>query len=268
MRNLLPIGRFSEMCRLSIPALRHYDDLGLLPPAAVDPDTGYRYYSAGQAADAERIRTLRFLEMPLPEIRAILSSDPDHARALLEAHRQRLVAQADRQRYAISLLETMLTEAPPTAYEIRLRETKPQLVASLRGRSPWSALGLFVPNAMMEVFAAAGEQGVRIAGPAYAAYHSADTTEAEVELEVGIPVDEALEPAGRVSGTTIAGGLVAVTMHAGRYEEIGRAYQALGTWVQEHGHETAGPPREVYLVGPDQVREDGALRTEVLWPIK
>jgi DNA-binding transcriptional MerR regulator len=43
MRNLLPIGRFSEICRLSISALRHYDDLGLLPPAAVGPDTGYRY---------------------------------------------------------------------------------------------------------------------------------------------------------------------------------------------------------------------------------
>ena len=40
MRNLLPIGRFSEVCRLSIPALRHYDELGLLPPAAVDLDTG------------------------------------------------------------------------------------------------------------------------------------------------------------------------------------------------------------------------------------
>ena len=61
-----------------------------------------------QAVDADRIRTLRLLEMPLPEIRAILAGGPDKTRALLEAHRDRLVEQAARQRYAITLLEAML----------------------------------------------------------------------------------------------------------------------------------------------------------------
>ena len=49
---------------------------------------------------------------------------------------------------------------------------------------------------------------------------------------------------------------------------MGPAYQALGEWVQEHGHETAGPPREAYIVGPDQVQEPGALRTEIVWPVR
>ena len=48
----------------------------------------------------------------------------------------------------------------------------------------------------------------------------------------------------------------------------GPAYRALGEWVQEHGHETAGPPRETYIVGPDQVQEPGALRTEIVWPVR
>jgi DNA-binding transcriptional MerR regulator len=64
MKNLVPIGRFSRLCRLTIPALRHYDELGLLRPAAVDVDTGYRYYSLVQAGEAERIRLLRSIEMP------------------------------------------------------------------------------------------------------------------------------------------------------------------------------------------------------------
>ena len=113
MRNLLPIGRFSEVCRLSIPALRHYDELGLLPAAAVDPDTGYRYYAVAQAIDAERIRTLRFLDMPLPEIRAILAGGPQQTKSLLEGNRQRLAEQAERQRYAITLLDSMLPDEPP-----------------------------------------------------------------------------------------------------------------------------------------------------------
>ncbi len=268
MRNLLPIGRFSEICRLSIPALRHYDELGLLPPAAVDPDTGYRYYSMAQAKDADRIRTLRFLDMPLPEIRAILASDPAGTKALLEAHRERLQAETDRRRYAISLLDSMLREEPPMTYEVHLRETEPQPAASVRGRAAWADLGPFISTALMEVFAVAGHQYARFAGPAYGIYHSAEAAEAEVDLEIGMPVAEPIEPAGRVIATTIPGGLVAATVHAGRYEDVAPAYRALGAWVQEHGHETGGPPREVYLVGPEQVQDAGALRTEILWPIR
>jgi effector-binding domain-containing protein len=81
-------------------------------------------------------------------------------------------------------------------------------------------------------------------------------------------VAEPIEPSGRVTATTIPGGLVAVTVHTGRYEDVAPAFRALGEWVQEHGHATAGPIREVYIVGPDQARDPGALRTEIVWPIQ
>jgi DNA-binding transcriptional MerR regulator len=268
MRNLLPIGRFSEICRLSIPALRHYDELGLLPPAAVDPDTGYRYYSVSQAADADRIRTLRFLEMPLPEIKAILAGDKKQTKRILEGHRRRLLESAERQRYAITLLDSMLREEPPMAYEIHLRETAPQRAATVHGRTPWAELGSFIESALREVFAVAGEQGARFAGPPFGIYHVADATEEELELEIGMPVAEPIEPAGRVGSIEIPGGLVATTLHCGRYEDISPAYQAVGEWIAEHGHEMAGPCREVYLVGPDQASDPGALRTEIVWPIR
>ncbi|HEX7491285.1 MAG TPA: MerR family transcriptional regulator [Candidatus Limnocylindrales bacterium] len=268
MRNLLPIGRFSEICRLSIPALRHYDELGLLPPAAVDPDTGYRYYSISQAEDAERIRTLRFLEMPLPEIRALLAGDAVRTKALLETHRQRLVEEADKQRYAITLLETMLREEPPMQYEIHLRETVTQTAAAVRGRTCWADLEPFIAGAVKELFRVTGDQCLRPAGPMYGIYHVGELAEAELELEIGVPVSAPVEPRGRIVATTILGGLVAATVHAGRYEDVAPAYRALGEWVQEHGHETAGTPREVYIVGPEQVAEPGALRTEILWPIR
>jgi effector-binding domain-containing protein len=120
----------------------------------------------------------------------------------------------------------------------------------------------------MEVFGVAGDQGARFAGPAYGIYHSAEATEAEVDLEIGMPVAEPIEPAGRVIAAVIPGGLAATTVHCGRYEDVAPAYRALGEWVQEHGHETAGPPREIYVVGPDQVQDPGALRTEIIWPIR
>jgi DNA-binding transcriptional MerR regulator len=71
----VPIGRFSKITRLSVKALPLYDEIGLLPPARVDPSSGYRYYDLGQANRAEAVRILRSVDMPLDEIRAILDTD-------------------------------------------------------------------------------------------------------------------------------------------------------------------------------------------------
>src|SRR5262245_27047057 len=89
--NLIPIGRFSQICRLTIKALRYYDDLGLLKPALVDPQSGYRYYGLGQVAVAERIRALREIDMPLEEIAAAQrETDPAAVSARLTVHKERL----------------------------------------------------------------------------------------------------------------------------------------------------------------------------------
>jgi len=267
MRNLMPIGRFSEICRLSIPALRHYNELGLLAPAAIDPDTGYRYYSMAQTADADRIRTLRFLDMPLPEIKAILEGDPERTRQLLAGHRDRLLQQTERQQYAIRILESMLREEPPMTYEIHMREVVPQQAASIRAQIPWAEIGPFVGGAMGEIFQTIATQGGRVTGPPMAIYHCADAEQPELDVEVAVPLAGTVKSAGRVGATTVLGGLVATTLHVGSYETVGQAYQALGAWVQEHSHETAGPPREVYLTDPNET-EPSANRTEILWPIK
>ena len=65
----LSIGSFSRVSGLTVKALRHYDEIGLLEPARVDEWTGYRYYGLEQARAAEEIRRLRSLEVPLDEIR-------------------------------------------------------------------------------------------------------------------------------------------------------------------------------------------------------
>jgi DNA-binding transcriptional MerR regulator len=76
-RELLSIGRFARACRLSIKALRHYDELGLLRPARVDA-SGYRYYERSQARAAIAISLLRTLDVPLPAITEILASSIVH----------------------------------------------------------------------------------------------------------------------------------------------------------------------------------------------
>ena len=75
----MSIGEFARRTRLSAKALRLYDELGLLPPARVDEDSGYRFYEPGQLKQARLIATLRQLQMPLAEIEAVLSLEPVQA---------------------------------------------------------------------------------------------------------------------------------------------------------------------------------------------
>ena len=88
---LMPIGRFSRLTGVGIKALRHYDEVGLLVPAAVDDETGYRFYSPEQVDTAEAIRVLRRLDMPLDEIRSALAADdPAALREALVSHQRQI----------------------------------------------------------------------------------------------------------------------------------------------------------------------------------
>jgi effector-binding domain-containing protein len=269
MRNLVPIGRFSRLCRLTIPALRLYDELGLLKPAAVDPDTGYRYYSLAQAREAERIRVLRSMDMPLEEIRALLSErDPGAVRSRLERHGRELQARIATYQGAVAHLERLVSEETGAMdYSVETRETAAQPIASIRTRTSLVELPAFMGSAYGEIFQAIGQQGVRPAGPPFVMYHDPEFKEDDIDLEAGVPVSDPVEPTGRVVSSTLPAGTIACTLHLGPYEGIGAAYGAVTAWVQEHGREFAGPPREVYLVGVGQA-EAAAYRTEVQFPVR
>ncbi|MFG3253135.1 MerR family transcriptional regulator [Streptomyces sp. NPDC048172] len=68
---LVTIGAFARLTRLTPKALRLYDELGLLTPARVDPFSGYRYYDPGQVERARLVAWLRRLGMPLARIRTV-----------------------------------------------------------------------------------------------------------------------------------------------------------------------------------------------------
>lgn len=88
---LMPIGRFSRLTGVGVKALRHYDEIGLLVPSAVDDETGYRFYSTEQVQTAEAIRALRKLDMPLDEIRSALAAEsPAALREALVSHQRRI----------------------------------------------------------------------------------------------------------------------------------------------------------------------------------
>jgi DNA-binding transcriptional MerR regulator len=89
----IPIGRFAQLAGFTVRALRYYEAQGLLLPARVDRESGYRYYRPEQLPDALRVRLLRALEMPLAEVAEVMRA-PESAEALekVRAHRTRVAA--------------------------------------------------------------------------------------------------------------------------------------------------------------------------------
>ena len=118
----LSIGEFSKMTYLSVKALRHYHDVGLLEPASIDPSNGYRFYEPDQVATAQAIRRFRDLDMPIDEVRAVLDA-PDVAsrnQAVL-THLERLHEQLEQTQASVASLQSLLAgEASPSGpVEIR-----------------------------------------------------------------------------------------------------------------------------------------------------
>jgi DNA-binding transcriptional MerR regulator len=104
MDDLMEIGRFATASGLSVEALRHYDEVGVLKPADVDPRTSYRRYREDQLRDARLICSLRGVDLPVDEVREVLATaDENTTRELLQRHRQRL---ADRARRIDRMLAT------------------------------------------------------------------------------------------------------------------------------------------------------------------
>jgi DNA-binding transcriptional MerR regulator len=94
-QGLLSIGSFSVLAGLSVPALRHYDEVGVLKPAAVDSRTGYRYYHPDQIHLGRTIRALRAVDLPIESLRDVIEADDqEYLRGVLVDHKERLTERA------------------------------------------------------------------------------------------------------------------------------------------------------------------------------
>ncbi|GIH79596.1 MerR family transcriptional regulator [Planobispora longispora] len=113
---LITVGRLARRVGLTAKALRHYDRIGLLVPAVVEPGSGYRYYGPQQVAHARLIRLLRSVDVPLEQVRACLAASDDEAaiRRVLARHRRRLQARLDRTRGDLHRIDHLLEDGVTT----------------------------------------------------------------------------------------------------------------------------------------------------------
>ena len=262
----LTIGEFSRITHLSVRMLRRYHESGLLEPATVDPDSGYRYYSPDQVPTAQVIRAFRELDMPVADVRAIVRTpEPDGRAALVESHLHRLEAELDRTRAAVTSLRRLLHPAP-TPLEVELRRTEPREVAAVTGTVDHGDVLAWFAAAAAEIDDAVAGAGAAVTGPRGGVYAHELFTAERGDVLIHRPVDHA-PTVGRVRPHVLPAVELAVAVHRGPHDDIDVTYGELGRWVDRQALAISGPVHESYLVGPEHTDDATAWRTEIGWPV-
>jgi len=261
MSVLLPIGEFSRMTYLTVKALRHYHEVGVLEPADVDPSSGYRLYSTDQVETALLISRFRDLDMPLDEVRALLRTpDVDERNRIVVNHLQRMEDRLDRTKAAVDSLRAMLSPAralvPPI--EVTYRDITPTHALAITEVVEADDCAFWLPAAYAEIGAAAMAARADVDGASGALYSAPFFEQSRGEVTAFVPITSRGAPSGRAIPMTVPGSRYAIAVHHGTFADIDRSYGALGTAVAEAGIGGPGPIRELYPA--DDI-------TEICWPV-
>lgn len=245
------IGEFSRFGRVTVKMLRHYDDLGLLRPARVDPDTGYRYYAADQLPRLNRIVALKELGFRLEQIGMMLDGDlsDEQMRGMLKLRRAELEQELADAAARLAQVDGRLAQleragSPPT--EVVVRSVPPQQVAAIR--QSVNVDDDVITALFEELEAYVSRHRARAALPPLMIYHDAEYSDAAEDIEVMVPLDGPVSPDGRVTVRELPGHeTMACLVHTGGYDGLASAFSVLLRWIEGHDYAVDGPTREVYL---------------------
>ncbi|SOD63028.1 DNA-binding transcriptional regulator, MerR family [Streptomyces zhaozhouensis] len=250
--DLLTIGRFARLCRLSVKRLRHYDEVGLLAPLRVDARSGYRYYAPEQARDALTVALLRDAGLPLAAIRDALAAGPDARARLLREERERLAARMRRDAERWEMVDRLAREGLD-GYEVSVGPEPGLRLGVVRSAGGGGAVGDRVGGCVVRLLAALDGAGAGWEPPLWGLYPLDPDEGMEVAVGAGSP---SVEVAG-LERVAVPAGRAAVTTHVGPYGQLPLAYHALFGEVYARGLRPRGPVREGYVVGPGAAAPEG-----------
>ena len=266
----LKIGDFARIGQVTIQALRHYDNLGLLKPTEVDALSGYRYYALDQLPRLHRILALKDLGFSLEQVAHLLEDDlpPAELRGMLRLKQSELRQQVDEDLDRLERLEARLSlieeEAQQPDYEVVIKPVQAIRVACVRGIIPgyWEIGPLW-----SELYHQMKQAGIEAKTPYLSLYHAGEP-EIDAEVCVAVEVDEQ-GVRGLSIRTLPAVETMASTIHRGSYTGLAGAYAALLKWIDANGYRVDGPDREIYHRLPEdgQRRKDPNAITEMQVPL-
>jgi DNA-binding transcriptional MerR regulator len=263
----VPVGQFATLTHLSVKTLRHYHDVGLLEPARVDAETGYRYYSLDQLPAAQLIRRLRNLKMPIPDVRSVLlAHDPDERNGLISVHMDRLEAELVDTRAAVNSLRALLDTARTRAPITRRHVVAFTAISIGDTIEPGDVLGWW-HDALGELRSFADHENLPATGSAGGIFDEALYQQERAAATVYLPIAAATTGAGRIHRVEIPAAELAITTHHGPMTDIDLAYADLGSYLTEHHIRVGDQIREHYLCDQSDTPDHTRWRTEIAWPI-
>ena len=248
MRVVFGIGTVARLAGVSVRTLRYYDEIGLLRPTWVDPDTGYRWYEPEQLRRLHRILALRDLGVRLVEIALLLDGQVtvDELRGILslrraEAH-DRIAAEGE----LLARVEARLAqlEAPEmTDYDVVVKSTDPEWVIGITEMlGGLDDIGAAHGRLWPRLHRVLDESGIDRVPPSIAVERGTGPIEFTAALPVPDgTVHEADARTFELSGLERA----AATVMYG--DDFNGGFTALRSWVEQAGERPAGESREIYL---------------------
>ena len=268
--DLLSIGAFASMTRLSIKALRLYDQLDLLQPRHVDARSGYRFYGIHQLSSARMIRTMRDMGMPLATIRQVLAAlvaSPEQAEALARDYAEMRERQARQIHNQVQqLIQQIQQENNPMSLEVNVKKLAPQQVLSNTHHIKVDKLDSTIRTSLDTMYALLKEQKLEAASAPFGIYHGPINEQEDGPVEICIPVNGQVTVKGNVEVKQLQGGDAACVMTIGAqtdFPAILGAYDAAADWIQKNGYAMAESPREVWHSGPGD-----KPKMEIVWLFK
>jgi DNA-binding transcriptional MerR regulator len=256
------------LAQISIKTLHYYDELGLLKPARVDAETGYRYYSVSQLPRLHRIMALRDLGFPLDRIAEALEEGvgADELRGMLMLRRveqeNRIREESDRLDRLKATLRLIEDEGRLTG-DVVLKRLAPQWIVSVRETIPaYREIGALFGK-LLGALGPPPSEGVGVA-----LLHDTDYRERDVDVEVGIYLQHAITVSRPLECYSLPAAAVASVVHHGAFSRIAEAYSALLRWIEANKYCPAGPTRELFLrVSAPVRRDDESNVTEIQVPV-
>jgi DNA-binding transcriptional MerR regulator/effector-binding domain-containing protein len=261
---MFSIGDFANLGRVSVRMLRHYDAIGLLRPARVDPATGYRYYTAAQLRLLNRVIALKDLGFTLQQVQAMIDDkvDTGELRGMLRLRRAQLAEQVAEDNARLARVDARLrmieTEGHMDTGDVVLKRIPPMRVVELsapctsyEGPDIGPALTPLYPQLIERM----EQAGVRMTGPPLAYYLPAsdDPADESITVHAAFPFAGAVPPDPGFQVVDLPGVEHAATLlHHGPMSEAFRTGQLIATWIDENGYQTVGHgyAREVYIDCP------------------
>ena len=258
------IGDFAQLARVSARVLRHYDRIGLLHPARVDDTTGYRFYSAAQLADVNRIVALRDLGFGLVEIGELIetSMSPSELRAMFTLKQAQALAELEAAERRLRGIDSRIIQLEESAPPIDLvRKTIPAMTV---WTSAYETAHLGEALDALSCMVKEMVQHIEHPVPPYGlARWTADYDEEGFAMEFAVPVDPRLEAAAERGGfieEVLPAVDVVSTVRSPEADDLHVTNAAIGRWIENESAKIVGPVREVLLAdpvlgAPDQVVE-------------